>query len=462
MGFLLLPLYTSYLTPRDYGIVAVVTSIMTVLTIALTLSLNSAGNRFYFEFKNDEQKLHSFWGSLYWLTIANSLILALLFAIFHRYLLQPFLGAIPFLPYALLGLISIGLNPAFTFYQSCIQAKQAGISFALNNFAFFLLNLALSVALIVIWHLGAIGVLLAQAITNIIFFIITMILFARKIPLHVKSDDIRIGLRYSLPLLPHALFSWTYSTIDRLLLNRMRSTSDTGLYNVAAQFGSLIAVISDSINKAYAPWFFESLGTGENGRKRIITASSVLVGLYSFLALELSLFCRELLALMVRGDFLNVWSFVPPITFGYVFGGIYYVVCNSLFIKKTHVVPLVTLSGAVISIALNLALIPRLGIMGAAVAGLSSQFITSLVVLFASIKAEPIDYKWKKMYFTVFFSMALSATVYFIPLAAFYRFGLKLAVTTIFCFGIFLLHRKDTGEFLIILRNLKTSIAAKF
>jgi len=411
-SFFLLPLYTSFLTPEDYGIVAVVTSIMSVLTILFTLSLNGAGNRFYFAYKEHESKLRKFWGSLFWFTVLNSFVLGTVFYLFRAILLEPFASGIPFHPYLLLGLVSVMLNPAFLFFQSCIQATQNGKQFALQNFFFFLFNLLLTIAFVTVVKIGAMGVLLARAITNIVFFIITLILFIPKIAIKIDKNDIKTGLRYSLPLIPHSLFGWTYSTIDRLLINKIRSTSEVGLYNIGAQFGLVMSIITDSINKAYAPWFFEKLESGDAGKEQIVSVSSFLVVFYSFLALGLSLFSPELVVIMTKDSFHGSWITIPFITFSYVFGGIYYVVCNSLFVKKTYLVPFVTLSSAVFSVVLNLVLIPKLGMIGAALSGLASQFVTSAIVLFVSMRVEPILYKWLKMYISVFSFLLLSLVTF--------------------------------------------------
>lgn len=453
MSFFLLPLYTRYLIPEDYGVVAVVTSIIGILTILFTLALNGAANRYYFVYKDDESRLKQFWGSLFWLTILNSFILGFVFFIFRKVLLQPFTSGIAFNPYLFIGLISVTLNPAFLFYQSCVQATQNGKKFALNNFLFFLSSLFLTIFFVVFLKMGAVGVLLAQAITNVVFFIVTFIAFVPKIAFSIKKDDVRVGLKYSLPLIPHSLFGWTYSTIDRLLINKLRTTSEVGLYNVGAQFGLLLSVFTDSINKAYAPWFFENVEKGELGKERIVSVSSLLIGFYSFLGLGLSFFAPELVVLMTKSNFHQAWLTVPFIAFGCVFGGIYYVVCNSLFIKKTYLVPMVTVFSAVVSIVMNLLLIPKWGMLGAAASNMLSQFVTSIIIVAISIKVEPIRYKWAKMYSVVFFAFAFSLLSFVLAPWTLLGIGIKMIVLIIFAVALFLGYKKDLLEFAVILKT---------
>lgn len=457
-SFFLLPLYTSFLTPEDYGIVSVVTSLVSVLSILFTLSLNGAGNRYYFVYRDDEGKLKQFWGSLFWFTVVNSIVLGFLTFVSRSFLLEPFASGISFYPYLLLGLVSVVLNPTFLFYQSCIQATQNGKVFALQNFLFFLVNLVLTLIFVTIYRMGATGVLLARAITNVVFFVLTVILFVPKIAFGINRDDLRVGLRYSLPLVPHSLFGWTYSTIDRLLINKIRNTGEVGLYNIGAQFGLLLSMVTDSVNKAYAPWFFEKLEEGEDGRNQIVSVSTFLVGVYSFLALGLSLFAPEIVVIMTKKSFHGSWITIPFIAFGYVFGGIYYVVCNSLFVRKTYTVPFVTLSTSVVSLLLNILLIPKLGMIGAAMSNLASQFATSVVVLVVSMRVEPITYLWKKMYATAFFFLALSLNTFLFEPWAFMGLVVKFLITLV-ALGFLLLLSKN--EFKFIRNYIKKILHAK-
>lgn len=453
-SFFLLPLYTSYLSPTDYGITAVVSSIVGILTILFTLSLNGAANRYYFIYKNDNERLKKFWGSLFLITIINSLILGILFFVFRSILLEPFTIGIEFFPYLFLGLVSVSFNPAFLFFQSCIQATQNGKQFAIQNFLFFLVNLILTIIFVTVTKYGAMGVLLARAITNIIFFIVTLILFLPKISLTVHKDDLIVGFKYSLPLIPHSLFGWTYSTIDRLLINKIRTTSDVGLYNIGAQFGLLMNILTDSINKAYAPWFFEQLEQSSDGKNKIVQVSSFLIMFYSFVALGLSLFSPELISIMTTASFHQSWVSVPFIAFSCVFGGIYYVVCNSLFVKKTYLVPLVTLISAIVSIVLNIILIPSLGIIGAGVSGLASQLMTSIIVLIVSMKVESIKYKWSKMYFSTFLCFCVALISYVLIPWNFVGLIIKFSCL-ILVFVFFILMYKS--EFIYLLNLIRVS-----
>jgi len=327
-----------------------------------------------------------------------------------------------------IALASISLNTVYALYQTCLQAKQDGLKYGLNNFLFFIINLLLTLLFVVFFKWGAFGILLAQLVTNSVFFIYTLVVFFPKIYLGFDNKELINSLKYSLPLLPHSLFGWTFSTIDRVLINKLKSIADTGLYNVASQFGLLLGILTDSVNKAYAPWFFEKLDQGSEGRIAITKVAETLVLIYSLLAIGLSFFTPEILTLMTHELYHKAWVVVPSLASGYVFGGIYYLVCNSLFISRTWIVPLVTLSSAIVSVVMNLILIPVFGSFGASLASLLAQFVTSVITIIVSMKVETVKYKWLSMYVYAIIGYIISLGVFLLPEINFHNTVIKIGV----------------------------------
>lgn len=446
-SFFLLPLYTNHLTPTDYGIVSVVNSITAFLVIVLSLSINGAAGRYYFDYRKDENQLKTFWGTLLVFLMSYSTLVSVVVFLLRKWLLEPIAPTIPFFPFMAYGLLAVTFNPVFLFFQSCLIAQQEGGTLAINGFLNFLLNLLLTLYFVVSRKMGAEGVLLAQTITNGLFCFNSILFLLPKTKLGLNLNYLLQGLKYSLPLVPHSLFGWTSSTIDRLFISKMRSIIEVGLYSVGFQFGQIIGIITDAINRAYAPWFLEKIVGEIDSRSKIIEVTAILVSFYSILATGLSLFGPEILGLMTRGDFKTVWRILPILSFAYVFGGVYYVVCNSLFIKKTYIVPIVTFSSALITILCNIVLIPRIGIIGAALANFLSQFLTSIITIIASMRAEPIKFKWISMYSTIFLGMILSSSVYVIRGNIFITLIIKLLLFLLLILYLIVKHWRFIKQF---------------
>ena len=78
--------------------------------------------------------------------------------------------------------------------------------------------------------------------------------------------------------------------------------------------------------------------------------------------------------------------------------------------EKTKYFPIVTISGALVNIAVNLTLIPSYGIMGAAWATFASYFVMAVGLFIVSQKFYRIDYEYSKI-FSVFVIIAVTAFI---------------------------------------------------
>lgn len=414
VGFILLPVYAHYLSTTDYGITAVVGSVVSFFSIFYMLSLNGAISRYYFIYKDDEEQLKEFWGTNILFVMLNCLVLTILLILFRKFLIMPFVKGIVFSPYIVLALISITLNPIFSIFQCTLQTEQNGKKYGVNNFSYFMVNLILIICFVVIFKMKAEGVLLAASITDMIFFVYTLIDFVPRVKLTINKKYLKESLTYSLPLLPHSLAGWAMAAVDKIFLNNMKNASAAGVYNIGYQFGNIIYLVTNAVNQAFVPWFFEKMDSGNKGKNMIIKFSEYAIVGYGSLALIISLFGKDVLSIMVTKDFSEGWKVVPLICFAYVFNGIYYFFANPLFYNKKgpKYIPIGTFSSALINILLNYLLVPKYGMIGSSVASLVSMFISSIIVLYISNRIEKVDYNCFKLYGITFLFLIVSMISY--------------------------------------------------
>jgi O-antigen/teichoic acid export membrane protein len=390
--------------------------------------LNGAGQRFHFKYPHEDAR-RELWGTLLIFVLVDSLSVTAILIACHGVLVDPFLPGIDFYPFALLGVLTIGLGPVYVLYQSFVLSRQEGGRYSINAFVYFLVNLALTLLFVVGFGMRALGVLAAAAFTSFAFFAHSLFALGREVRFRWSSVRIRESLAYSLPILPHLAASWAMVFIDRLFLNYFDTTASVGIYSVGIQIANVITAITVAFNQAYAPWFFEKMEQGSAGRTQVILFAKLLVVVYGWLALAVSFFSPEILAVMVSPAYRDGWRVVPLVAFSAVFSGVYFIFVNPLFVKRTGLVPVVTLASASCGILLNILLIPRWGMMGAGVSLLCTNAVSSVVALFLSSRYEFVPFEWVKMFAVtgVFFllSLAVFGASHLGPSAA---FASKLAV----------------------------------
>ena len=452
IGLILIPIYTTLLSPNEKGITDVITTIVAFLSIFYSLSINSAVVRFYVDYKDDKKKLKDFWGTCITFVIVNSLILTTLIIIFKNYIIIPIAGGIDFYPYILLGMISITLNPIYTVFQSTLQAKEESRRYALNNISYFLVNLVLNLVFIIYLRLGALGSLLALAITDIIFFMYTVISFLPTITLKIDKNYLKSALKYSLPLLPHNLSGWAVSMIDRLFLNGMVSRAATSIYSTAAQFGNIINVLTSAINQAYVPWFFERMKEKDKNEDEIVKMAEILTIVYCFLALGMSLLGPEIFKIVVNERYYEGWKVIPFISFAFVFNGIYYFFVNPLFYNKKGVkyIAIGTFTGAFLNSILNIIMIPIFGGIGAGIASLLAMITSCILVYIISKRIEPIKFNIIKMFsFAIVFLLVSLMSFKINTSNLLFSIGIKFIVILVMLIIVLLIYMKDIKKIYI-------------
>lgn len=456
ISFFLLPVYTHYLTVDDYGTLSVIQAIVSFLSIFFLLSLDGSAARFHFLTENINRRAR-IWGSTLLLVIYNSAIMGAVFILGHKYLLDPFAGEIDFFPLIFLSLLSTILSPLYLFFQRWLQVSQQSKRYSLNLLANFLVLTSTNIISIVVFDMGVYGIVWSTFITSVIFFCYSLFSFIPHVSLKVDKRLTFRSLKYSLPLLPHTISSWLMSMFDRVLINNYLGSSQTGLYNVSFQFGSLIGIVSSSVNQAFSPWFMEKVQANRKELSGVYIFSEIMVIVYCVLAMSLTFFSPEIVRLMTPISYENSWKPIVFISYGYVFGGLYYFLGMPLWLKKTKYVFIITLISAIVGLLLNVILIPILGIIGSGVAMLFSLLVSSALALYLSLKAEPdIKFPWLKLYLIVFISFACSLSIFLVEemeVSILYKLVVKLAIMLVISILLAAFYKSKLNFFLSILKN---------
>lgn len=414
VGLILLPLYTRFLTVDDYGVVAVINSVAAFLGVFYLLSLNGAACRLYFDFKDEQDKLNEFLSTILTFLLALSLVFTLILLLSGPSLLKPFLGSVKYYPYMLWAVIGAAFVPFNTIYQSLLQTQHRGRKFGLVYFFSFMAIVLLTIVFVVILKLGALGPILAVTCSSGIFFIYTFWDMRKQFRLVINLAYLKKSLVYSLPLVPNMLTTWSNGWLDRLLINRFVSTAATGIYNVGYLFGGIQSFVNLAVNQAYLPWFFEEMKIKRTDKvkKFFIIAMTV----YITVVLWVTVFAKEGLWLLAKGDFRNGWKVVGLLSFGNFFIGYYYFLVNQLFFseKGTRYVPLATVGAALFGLLLNFILIKQYGMFGAAITMLITNIITTCFVGWFAQRVEPIDWDHAYVIKLVIINALLCVAGYFV------------------------------------------------
>ena len=395
--FLLLPLYTHFLAPDDFGVLSIVVALNAALAVLFNLSLHGAMTRYWFEYRDEPVKLRRFCGTIVSFVLVLSLGFGAILLLVGEHLLEPMLGRVPFWPFAALGVITAVFQPFLAMYLSLLQTREQAGRYAVLTLLHFIINLALTIAFVAYLRMGAFGALCANLAVAAVFFVVALVLLRNEFTLTIDRHHLKMALAYSLPLVPHAAAGQLQAVFDRFVLNGMVSAAAAGLYQVSYLFGGLITIVADAANRAYVPVAMSVLTkpTPESLAELRELGLALVVAL-CLLAACVGAFAPEIVALWTAALYHEAARAVPVVAFAFVAGGIYYVFVNILFFEPrgTRLIMLGTLTAAIVNVAANLALAPVFHGMGAAVAALLAQCSMAVVVGALGRRYEKIQWPY--------------------------------------------------------------------
>jgi O-antigen/teichoic acid export membrane protein len=438
-AFAILPVLTSYLAPSEYGIISLVSALGGVVMLFMMLALQAAVTRFFFEFKDNQEALKRFLGSIIVFVNISSLCLGVMLLTFGESLIAVFIGDIDFYPYIVLGLLFAIFQPMFTILLSMLQvmqrAKEYAFAFLLNYTASAILGLGV----IVFFEYKAEGMLFSSFVVALISNILSFWYMRKSFTLCFDLLHIRRALSYSIPLIPNSLFSQINAVADKVIVNVLIGTTATGIYSLGFMIGSVIQAVAVSINRAYVPVAMASLKSNNPSEFRALAKmGEIIVYGYCYAALGLSLFSKELILLFIDDAYFSAANVVPLIAFSFVLLGIYYLFVNILFfdLGKAKYIAFFTGASMGLNIVLNYIFVPRYGIEGAAVATFGTQFLITLLVAVFAGRIDKIRWAYSKIAFM--FSICFATSV-FVAKSSHEAGWSLIVIKIVILFGLYLL-----------------------
>ena len=449
VSFFLVPIYTYNVSDADYGVATTITMFVSTFGIVIMLSLRAALIRFYNEYGEKEKQ--EFVGTVTGFVAINALVICTLLFLLRDFYTTILFKEISFYPLVFLGIVSLGAEGIYLVYQSILQAKQDGRQYSINSILYLIVYAVLVIIFVWALQMGAVGIILSNCITNILFAAGGVIVMVRSRVMSISwnSKMLSRSLKYSLPILPHNLSNNVSAYAIKLIINNYIGYVLSGMYSLAAQFSTIISLVQSSINLAFRPWFIEQMEKKEEGRIQIKYMSVMIMAVYSFVAVQISLFCKEIILIMAEKSYAESWKMVPFFVVVQLIAFIYYSHVQALMynVKMSKFTMVCSMSGLAVNVITALLLVGRFNIYGVLIANFVSQSVLATLTVIMSRKAEKVDFGLPKMVAYILIAIALSGVGMFISeqntSINIIEILLKLAISAISFAAFIFPYRKD-------------------
>jgi O-antigen/teichoic acid export membrane protein len=415
-AFITLPIYTRVLTPSDYGVWAYVTSGVTLLSAVLALGGDQTYSRFYFEASTLEGKrlLTSTWlgflavwstGVVLLIVPASGLASQRAFGTTHWSLLIALILLTG--PVTLLNIL-LGLVVRNEFKPKLFMAL---------NVLLTLLTIGLSLLFAVGFGWGITG-LAAGQLTSMCLLIPPRVWYARDLLKPVFSTRLlRKLLRFALPLVPGTVAWWIFGFSDRIVLGRLSTLHEVGLYSVANSATTVLGLFVGAVGLGWAPHALRMYEERRNEAPafygRMLTY--LIVG-FGALSILVTTFAHELLSILVGHAFLGAAEAVGPLALGFVAFATIQVTGNGMMLmKKTGYLAAVAWGAALLNLALNIAFVPAYGMMASAWATFASFASLTIGYFVISQRLFPVIVQHHKVVLGTLITIGFTTCVPLLP-----------------------------------------------
>lgn len=383
--FILLPILTRYLSPAEYGEVAMFQTLLGALGAFVGMTFVGAAGRKYFDKDLDKNQLAEFIGSCVQLTLIFSAVVFCILFLF-RSNFSEWLSLNP--NYVLAAVFVAGSTVVIQLRLGQWQVKKQAIKYGTLQISQSLFNMLLSLLLVVVLLKGAEGRINAQIIMSLVFVIIALILLKKDGLLKIfiwRKDYLTEALRFGVPLMPHVAGAFLLNSVDRFVINQEIGLAEAGIYMVAVQLTAAIGIVFDAINKAYVPWLFERLKADIHKEKQKIVKLTYLWFLCIVLGVILAFFIGPWLVVFIAGEqYVQAGEVVGWLALGQGFQGMYLMVTNYIFFsKKTGLLSIASISSGLLNLCLLIMFVRFLGLQGAAIAfalSMGTRFVLTWLV----------------------------------------------------------------------------------
>jgi O-antigen/teichoic acid export membrane protein len=427
LAVLLLPLYTHYLSPADYGRIETLIAAVTVLTIVLRLGISSAFFRFWFDATDDTGRRTvlrtSFWFTMGAATAGLAVGVAL----------APQISDLLFgdtgdadLVRAAFVLLWAQMN--YEQLTAVFRVEERSTAYVLASLANVLVTVGTTVLLVVVLEEGPLGVLVGNLSGTLLVYAALLGYRREQLGLELDRPLLRAMNRFGLPLVPTALFLWLTNFGDRFFLVKLADAAEVGLYSVGVRIASAMVLLLTAFRLAW-PAFAYSIEDEGEARRTYAFVLTYLTLVASWAALGLGLLSPWLVDLLAADAFADSSRVVAPLAFAAVAFGAYIVIAIGLGrARRTQFNWVVTGAAAAVNVALNLVLIPPYGMMGAAVATVAAYVTMACGMAWWSQRVYPVPYQWRRV------ATAAGAAVALVVAGKLLDLGLALSVVVVLAY----------------------------
>lgn len=394
MSIFIIPIYTRFLSVSEFGVMDLFSVISSIVNIVITLEISQAVAMYYQSAKNNHEKTQYvstaflFTLFIYMLYLFISLIFSKKFAII---LFDDILYKDVFI-YASISISTSGIF-YFTYNQLKwqIQPKNSMIVSVLN----VAITALVAIYLLIYLDLKVHSIFIGQIFGNIISSALAIYFTKNTYMLIFNYQKLKEMIKFSFPLVFSGIVAFIGIYADRIAIKDLLGLQELGIYGVAYRFASISSLVMIGFQNSLMPLIYK------NYKKTQTSAEiSQIFNIFVFFALVILaasiVFSKDILMIFTTKEFFDGENLIPILVLSIFFSNMYIFAPGLFLFKKTKQIAIISIINGCMNIALNYILIPKFGIIAAAIGTLLSSIMSFALYVMLSCRYYPISYNFIK------------------------------------------------------------------
>lgn len=434
VGFGLLAVYTRYVSPEDFGKIALIWMFVTIATLFIEARLNTSFSVRFYKVSRKENIKNIYSIFAYYLVLWSAAFTAFLVfpSIFTRILQIDVSRADLIISFLLIIFTMVG-----NFYTNMLIVDQNPKRYFAARIIFSLTLIVSTVVFLVIMKLGYIAYFEAYLTANLIVSLIGLKYFISKYRPHkhvLSISRVKELLKIAIPLVPAGLLLMLLTWADRYILNLYVGLSIVGIYSIGYKFGEVInSFVINPFGQALGPLIYKQYAQSQEKYKHIVgTVLKYYWLVMSVIMVGYLVVIKVFFQIFLDPKYIEGYNVVGIVLLGVIlYGASNYLGGTLVVAEKTGKSFLITAVSVTVNISLNFLLVPQYGMYGAAVATLISYTIQFVMILIYTQRLIFINYDWSFIFKSIAVSLCFFVLVYsvsFLGMNVFASAALKLSL----------------------------------
>jgi O-antigen/teichoic acid export membrane protein len=455
VGFFMIPIYTRFISPTNYGAMELIEILASVVMLVISMGVAETMSRFYYGEKKQAKRNEVVSTTIIGFGVLGVPIV-ILFLLLSGFISQLVMEDVQYRYYLQVAIATVWFVMLCEIGYNYLRMRYMAKLFVSITVAQLILALSLNIWFIVFLKLDILGVFYSTLITQSLVGIVLCLVILGKIRLHFSIPVLWRLIRFGLPLVPSRIGSMLGFVSNRFFLRWFASPdpilalTQVGLFSLGHKFGVIInRFVNVPFNSFWGPRRLDLLLSNSPGVKETVARICTYATMLSiYLALLLSSGIESVIEIMADPRYRGAHLVVPFVALAYVALGLErHFTTGILYRKKTIWSTYISVLALGVILAWNYFFVPKYGLTGAATSNLAGFVVRVTFVYIVSQRLYPIPFELGRialMFITAFVLYVTSQALVFS--SPYVTFLVRTSFVGLFPFVLFILRFYKEGE----------------